>query len=334
MARPLRLEFEGAWYHVLNRGANRQKTFYEDADYKNFLSLVAACHATWGIETHAYCLMPNHYHLLVKTPRGNLSRAMRHLNGVYTQRFNKVHQRDGALFRGRYKAILVDADSYLLQVARYIHLNPVKANLTQKPQDYKWSSYRSYLNPVQKPHFLQSNDLLNFFGTTVNGLEKFQEFTIAGIDKKTEDFYGRKKISPIFGDEYFIEKIKNSLKSILTLQPEIPQQKELLPHPVSIEEIIYVVSQAYEVPRTILLVSKPRKANEARNIAIYLSRTLGGWPLKQIARTFGNNSDSAVGNMVYKIEQRLLKDGQFKKRIEYLKANIVSKRMTAQINLV
>ena len=135
MARPLRIEFPGAWHHAMNRGNARQTIFLDKGDYRAFLDLLDECSSMWGLECHAYCLMPNHYHLLLSTPSGNLSRAMRHLDGVYTQRFNRRHDRDGHLFRGRYKAILVDADSYLLQVARYIHLNPIKARLVQDPQD-------------------------------------------------------------------------------------------------------------------------------------------------------------------------------------------------------
>lgn len=334
MPRSQRLEFEDAWYHVLDRGANHQQTFLDEADYKNFLSLLAECHKIWALETHAYCLIPNHYHLLVKTPRGNLSSAMRHLNGVYTQRFNKVHQRDGALFRGRYKAILVDADSYLLQVARYVHLNPVKAKLVQKPEDYNWSSYRFYLNPAKKPYFLHLNNLLDYFGKASDAPNGFQKFTVAGIDEETQAFYEHKKLSPIFGNKSFIEKIKNNFNSSPAGQPEIPQQKELLRYPPSIDEIIRMVSQAFEVSLETLLVSKPKKANEARNIAIYLCRTLGGWPLGQITKTFGNGSVSAVGNVVYRIKESLEKDKELKKRIKDIEKSILDKKLAAQTNLV
>jgi REP element-mobilizing transposase RayT len=122
MARPLRILYENAWYHVMNRGASRIKTFYNDDNYKLFLDLLSDTYQRFNLETHAYCLMPNHYHLLVRTPLANLSRCMRHIDGLYTQKFNRIGKRDGALFRGRYKAILIDADSYLLQLSRYIHL--------------------------------------------------------------------------------------------------------------------------------------------------------------------------------------------------------------------
>ncbi len=125
MPRPLRIEYPGAVYHLMNRGSARQKVFLGSADYREFLKTLSEAHDLWEIEVLAYCLMPNHYHLCLRTPRGNLSRVMRHIDGLYTQRFNRGHRRDGSLFRGRYKAILVDADEYLLAVVRYVHLNPV-----------------------------------------------------------------------------------------------------------------------------------------------------------------------------------------------------------------
>ena len=127
MARPLRIEYPGAWYHAMNRGASGRAIFQSDRDRHAFLALFGDIAATFGVEVHAYCLMGNHYHLLLRTPRGNLSRALRHLNGVYTQRYNRTHGTDGPLFRGRFKAVLVDADTYLAALSRYIHLNPVTA---------------------------------------------------------------------------------------------------------------------------------------------------------------------------------------------------------------
>ena len=124
MSRPLRIQFPAAVYHVINRGAARQPTFVDDEDSQAFLDTLAEAHRLWQIEIFAYCLMRNHYHLCLRTPKGNLSRVMRHVDGIYTQRFNRRHRRDGSLFRGRYKAILIDADEYLSALVRYIHLNP------------------------------------------------------------------------------------------------------------------------------------------------------------------------------------------------------------------
>ena len=134
MARALRIEYEGGWYHVMNRGAGRRNIFNEPEDRNLFLNLLQELHVRFRIEIHAYCLMGNHYHLLIRTPLANLSRAMAHLNGIYSRRRNQKYQSDGPLFRGRFKSIIIDAENYLLRLSRYIHLNPVSANIVQKPR--------------------------------------------------------------------------------------------------------------------------------------------------------------------------------------------------------
>ena len=145
MSRPLRIDYPGSWHHVLNRSRRGADAFIEQDDYALFLSLLQETSALFNIRVAAFCLMPNHYHLLVQTPEANLSRSMRHLNGIYTQRYNRSHQCDGTLFRGRYKSVLVDADSYILQLVRYIHRNPLKAGLWESLDDYRWSSHTGYI---------------------------------------------------------------------------------------------------------------------------------------------------------------------------------------------
>jgi len=129
MSRPLRIEYPGAYYHVMNRGTARQKIFLNDQDRQRFLDLLGQTCQMWGVRVYAYCLMDNHYHLLVETTDAALSRAMRHLDGIYTQRFNRAHGRDGPLFRGRYRAILIEPEEYFMAVARYIHRNPAEARV-------------------------------------------------------------------------------------------------------------------------------------------------------------------------------------------------------------
>jgi len=187
MARPLRIEYEGAWYHVINRGAARQSIFTKKIHYELFLHLLLEINRRFQVEIHAYCLMPNHYHLLIRTPRPNLSNAMRHLNSLYTRRFNLSTKRDGPLLRGRFKSIIVDSDNYLLQLSRYIHLNPVKAGLVKRPQQFPWSSYLFYLDRKRKPNWLFCNETLNRFGQRLQGM-KYQLFINEGIDKEIDSF--------------------------------------------------------------------------------------------------------------------------------------------------
>ncbi len=143
MARPLRIEYPGAVYHVTSRGNEKKPIFKDDDDRASFLSILARVNKRYNWLCHAYCLMDNHYHLLLETPEGNLALGMRQLNGVYTQTFNKRHNRAGHLLQGRYKGILVQKDSHLLDVSRYVVLNPVRARMVETPDTWKWSSYRA-----------------------------------------------------------------------------------------------------------------------------------------------------------------------------------------------
>ena len=153
MPHPLRLEFPGAIYHIYSRGNERKDVFRLSDDYELFLGILAETALTFDVLIHAYCLMPNHFHLLLETKDSNLSQVMKRLLGLYTVRFNRKHKRLGHLFQGRYKALIVDKDAYFLQLSRYVHLNPVKAKLVKNPEDYRWSSMRYYLKE-KSPEFL------------------------------------------------------------------------------------------------------------------------------------------------------------------------------------
>jgi len=144
MSRPLRLEFEGALYHVTSRGDRREPIFEDDADREAWLEVLGHALVRFDATVFAYCLMGNHYHVVVQTRQANLSRLMRELNGVYTQRYNRRHAKVGHLFQGRFKAVVVDEEAYFLEVCRYVDLNPVRARMAQKPQDWAWSSYRAH----------------------------------------------------------------------------------------------------------------------------------------------------------------------------------------------
>ena len=145
MARPLRIEYEGACYHVTARGNDRKKIFFSSRDYERFREYLVMARERFGCLLHAYVLMGNHYHLLLETPLGSLSRVMHYINGSYTTYVNTKRKRSGHLFQGRYKSIVVDTDSYLLELSRYIHQNPVRAGIQDRPEDYQYSSYRNYL---------------------------------------------------------------------------------------------------------------------------------------------------------------------------------------------
>jgi len=209
MARPLRIEYAGAFHHVMNRGLERREIFRDEKDCEAFLSLCLDIHKRFKVILHAYSLMPNHYHLMVETPEGNLSRAMRHLDGVYTQGFNRRRRgRGGPLFQGRYKAILIDKEAYSLELSRYIHLNPVKAKITRRAQDHPYSSFRYYLGKGRPPEFLETDWLLGQFHKNARTARmSFYQFTMEGLRASWSPEEGLKG-GMILGGEDFFERIR------------------------------------------------------------------------------------------------------------------------------
>lgn len=184
MARPLRIEYPGALYHVTSRGNARANIFLDDRDRKVFLDTLSLTIKRYHWLCHSYCLMGNHYHLLIETPDGNLSNGMRELNGVYTQAFNRLHKRVGHVLQGRYKAFLVEQDTYLLEVARYVVLNPVRAGIVIHPKDWKWSSYRATIGQTVKPSWLTTDWILQqFHRLHKTAQQDYARFVVDGINK-------------------------------------------------------------------------------------------------------------------------------------------------------
>ena len=210
MSRPLRLEFEGALYHVTSRGDRREDIYETDADRGAFLDLLGAVCDRCNWVCHAYCLMGNHYHLLIETPDANLSRGMRQLNGMYTRKFNVAHHRVGHVFQGRYKAILVDVDEYLLELSRYIVLNPVRARMVERPEEWPWSSYIAMGNRRVAPDWLEVDGLLALFGgKRRSAVLAYRRFVMEGIGK--DGPWGHLKGQIYLGDERFLEVMQDRL---------------------------------------------------------------------------------------------------------------------------
>jgi putative transposase len=182
MARPLRIEFEGAVYHITSRGNAKQAIFLDDADCEKFLERLGQVVERFGWVCHAYCLMKNHYHLLLETPAVNLSRGMQLLNGAYTQTFNRRHARVGHVLQGRFKAILVERESHLLELARYVVLNPVRAGVVKYPREYRWSSYRAMAGEEEPASFLNVEWILSQFDANPwRARTAYRRFVIEGL---------------------------------------------------------------------------------------------------------------------------------------------------------
>jgi putative transposase len=311
MSRPLRIEYAGAWYHVMNRGGRYISIFEDEKDYSLFLDLLKETIETFHIKIAAFCLMKNHYHLLIQTPEPNISRSMRHINGVYTQRFNKLHGYDGALFRGRYKALLVDEDSYLLQVMRYIHRNPVTAGLIDK-LDYPWSSHKAYLSNAKGWDWVSKDKILNMLSPN-KSLQKavYKDFVNTPDDNDFSAIYKRRKLPTILGSEKFLSNIKDRFfKNKRNI--EIPESKILGPEK---SEIMSVISREYKISLTDLKVSRRGQKNEARDIAIYLMRQLRSATLNTLCGEFNLKKDSSAGSIVDRVKKQMQTDKRFRGKI-------------------
>jgi len=209
MARPLRIEYPGALYHVTSRGDRQEPIFDDDRDRMAFLNVLGDVVSRFRWQCHAYCLMGNHYHLMIGTPEGNLTKGMRQLNGVFTQWSNRRHQRSGHLFQGRYKAILVDRDSYFLELARYIVLNPVRAAMVKQPQQWAWSSYGAMIGKSSAAAWLTTEVLLGQFGKRRFRVRKYRQFVEEGMGG--ESIWKDLKGQIYLGDDDFIEQMRGKL---------------------------------------------------------------------------------------------------------------------------
>jgi putative transposase len=229
MARPLRIEYDGALYHVTSRGNERKAIFKNDGDRKLFLDTLAQVSRRFHWIAHAYCLMENHYHLVVETPDGNLSKGMRQLNGVYTQAYNKRHARVGHLFQGRFKAILVQKDSHFLEVCRYVVLNPVRAKTISHPRQYKWSSYRATAETAQAHPCLTPDEILNHFGQRkAVAQQKYREFVQDGIGGSS--IWDELEAQSLLGEEGFAEGLRHFVSEKQQIR-EIPKGQRFAGRP-------------------------------------------------------------------------------------------------------
>lgn len=232
MARPLRIEYAGALYHVTSRGDGQEDIYREDADRVAFLGVIGDVCERFNWVMHAYCLMDNHYHLLVETPNANLAKGMRQLNGVYTQTFNRTHARVGHVFQGRYKAILVQKETYLLELARYIVLNPVRARMVRSAKDWSWSSYRATAGQVEGTGWLHIDWILSTFGRRKrSAIEQYREFVAAGKHQPAP--WEQLKNQVFLGADAFVEKMRVQLVTGQDLS-EVPlKQRRALPKPLA-----------------------------------------------------------------------------------------------------
>lgn len=312
MPRPLRIEYAGAWYHVMNRGANHQNIFATTHHKELFLSLLEDISQKFYLEIHSYCLMDNHYHLLIKTPLANLGKAMRHLDGVYTLKFNRSENRDGSLFRGRYKAILIEEESYLLQVSRYIHLNPVSARLCNTPFDFEWSSCNDYFVKNKKHRWLHTEYICKMISEK-NSRQKYAAFIHAGLDEETKNFYNKQHLLTIFGKKEFVTKSLSQLKQAdeTPFLPDINRLKKL----PNFETILSAIENHFGMHFNEIKKGIHGVKNIPKMITIYLLRQAAQMTHAKIAILF-DIKPGGVCSALSRFEKIIKKDVSIKSTVE------------------
>ena len=318
MARPLRIEYKDAFYHVTSRGNECRKIYYAKSDYDKFKIYLRDAQEKYGFFLHSYVFMTNHYHLLIETPEGNLNKLMHYINGSYTNYLNRRRKRSGHLFQGRYKAILIERDSYLLELSRYIHLNPVRARIVEKPEFYEYSSYKTFVTK-KKEEIVRHDLILGMISKDGRNAEKrYEAFVLNGIEENLndplKDVYG----GLILGRKGFVKEVLSRLKEDVLNKEEISYRKDLQGR-LGSEDIIDVVSENSRVSRDDLINNR----GEYRNLAIYLMKKYTSMTNRQVGEFFGGLSYSAVAKIQTRFLEKAKKDRKLEKKLE-----LISKKLS------
>ncbi len=297
MGRPLRITYSGAYYHVTARGNEKKDIFKSRRDREQFLSYLESSVTRYSAVIHVYCLMSNHYHLLVETPNGNLPEIMRHINGAYTNYYNTKRRRVGHLFQGRYKAILIEADEYLMELSRYIHLNPVRAGMAAKPEEHPWSSYPEYIGARLAPDWLCMDAVKGHFSDK----RKYRQFVEEMLNKDYESPLQGTVASTLLGGETFVQEIMSKHIDGKPLERDVPAIRELSKSR-KIEMIVENVSSVFGDEK---LVQKA---------GIYLAHRYSGARLKELGAYFGKK-ESAISQTSRRFKAEMVGDKALAKAV-------------------
>ncbi|HVN96683.1 MAG TPA: transposase [Syntrophorhabdaceae bacterium] len=300
MARPLRIEYANALYYITSKGNEKRSIFVTEKDYQRFKECLKEAEDRYGFVIHCYVLLKKEYHLIAGTPKANLSNVMHHINGSYAAYFNQRKHRRGHLFRGRFKAVLIDPDNYILELSRYLHLMPVKANVVKRPERYRFSSYKSYIYKTRDE--LVHRDLIRRMAP----LKKYKRFidSAKGVELKNpfDDVFK----SSVLGDRPFVNKIMRKLDIEANKHKTVDRPRASAAS-VSPEKIIKMVGTHFDTDVTSL------QKGIYRNLAIYLVKKYTGVPNHEIGELFGGISYSAVPKVYRRFADRLSKDNDLRK---------------------
>lgn len=312
MSRPLRLDHPGAVWHVTTRGNEKREIFVDREDRSGLLGVLADVVEICRWRLHAYVLMGNHYHLLLETPEANLSQGMHRLNGTYSLRFNRRHERVGHLFQGRFHAVLVDKDAHLLELLRYVVLNPVRAGLVGLPQDWEWSNYRSTVGLTKPPRWLEVNWTLAQFGGGPFATDRYRHFVDLGRCKSETPWVNLRK-QVFLGGEQFRRRIQKHLDTEPPSE-EVPWEQRHSSRP-TLQSIAEAVVREFNVRREALL---HRRASPPRMALAYLARREGGFRASEFALLLGIER-WAASRLATQAEHLLEADHHFQTRVDKIR---------------
>lgn len=310
MARPLRIDFPGAFHHVTNRGARRQDIFYCPEDRLAFLRLIAKAHQRFGILVHSFCLMTNHIHLIVETPEAALSQALHLIESTYVQGFNRRHGLDGPLLKGRFYSRVIQEDLYLKLAVRYVERNPLEAGLVTHPINYQWSSYRIFAGkPALTPDWLSNRALHTAGVRTPQQLESFIMATNPAPNLDLESY------GPVVGDDDFMTA---TLNQAWTDEQTIGHVRQALVRP-SASDVDRAVAAVFDTDVSELRKRLPGSRSDARLAAVGLQQDLAGEPLRSVAEHFGFASAQSAGTIASRFRRREQDDPQFALKVKQVR---------------
>jgi len=304
MARPLRIEYPDAFYHVSNSSVEGQRVFPSARYYETFLEVLEETCLRLNVQVHAYTLLKDQYHLLVKTPEGNLSRFMRQVDGLYTQHYQRLRKSSGSLFRGRYKAVLIQPEDYLLPLSRFIHLKVRKQDL----EKHQWSSYTNYVNRPKPPGWLVRDEVLaQLESPATRRFQRYTAYVAEGVDADMAHFYGKKNLSSIMGDTKFRKAAaakRNSSKGKGTTRATHAKWRP------TCQEVVTAVAAHFKVTEESIYKAArgPGSKNVPRWIAMYLCQELSGSTLQVIAKLFKLKRYGTVSTTVGKLKKEFETD--------------------------
>jgi REP element-mobilizing transposase RayT len=326
MARPLRISYPNAFYHVTCRGNDRRVIFHDDNDRTRFLEQLRSALAIFSVRLHAYVLMNNHFHLLVETPKANLSEFMRQFNICYTGYYNRRHRRIGHLYQGRFKAIVVDRDSYLLELSRYVHLNPIRIKekaeragreRMREVQQYRWSSLAGYLERKRKESWITYETVL---GYVAGSRQKYGEFVQEGIHQGFATPWEALTAQVVLGDRDFVEKLKGMKKVVIRGNPKDQPSYRMIER-IEAEAVMKQAAAYFRLSEAELTAKRGRHREE-RAVVMELLHRLSGLKQRVIGERFGGVDEGLVSRDRRAIREKMESEPKIRKWVQDLHARL------------